>query len=403
MALSLDTCGSLEYKGDGDPDALIVSDLPMQGNSKERSGQQVEAIRLALEQSQWRAGDVNVGFQACDDSIAKTGLWDEQTCRDNARAYAGHEPLLGVVGTYNSGCAEIEIPILNRADVAMISPGNTAVCLTEQSVNCDADQPDSLYPSGRRNYARVVPNDAFQAAGLVTFAQDQGIGSPFVLYAANDPTSTGQAQSFVGAAQEAGLNLVGQGSWDPDATSYTDLFSQIASAGADAIVLAGLTEQNGGLLIDDKVSVLGDNETLPLLAFDGFGQQRTIDDAGEPSRGMYASVPGRAPEKLTGEGAAFVDELRSRVNAKQLEIYAPYAGEAAEVLLDAIAKGGDDRAAVSAAMLAAKRTNGILGSYEIQPNGDPSVGPVTIFVAQDAFESYAEVTPSKALVAAARG
>ena len=42
--------------------------------------------------------------------------------------------MLGVIGTYNSGCAAEEIPILNkRRRLAMISPGNTAVCLTESS------------------------------------------------------------------------------------------------------------------------------------------------------------------------------------------------------------------------------------------------------------------------------
>ncbi|MSO42464.1 MAG: hypothetical protein EXQ70_11335 [Solirubrobacterales bacterium] len=402
VALSTDTCGELEYGGDGDPQALIVTDLPMQGDSKERSEQQVEAVKLALEQAGWKAGDVTVGFQACDDSVAKTGLWDEQTCTDNATAYAAHEPLLGVVGTYNSGCAAIEIPILNKANVAIVSPGNTAVCLTEESVNCEDGQPESLYPNGKRNYARVVPNDAFQGAGLVTFAQDQGIDSPFVLYAADDPTSTGQARNFVGAAQEAGLDLVGQGSWDPDAKDYNDLFSQIAGAGADGIILAGLTDQNGGKLIDDKVSILGDNTTMPLLAFDGFAQQSTIDEAGAPSAGMFASVPGRSPEKLSGTGAKSVKELEGRVGGKALEFYAPYAGEAAEVLLDAIATAGDERDAVSEAVLTTKRKDGILGTYEFTPTGDPSVGQVTILVAGDTFTPEAEVTPEASLVRAAR-
>ena len=41
-------------------------------------------------------------------------------------AYAENDDVLGVVGTYNSGCAAIEIPILNEARrVAMVSPGNT--------------------------------------------------------------------------------------------------------------------------------------------------------------------------------------------------------------------------------------------------------------------------------------
>src|SRR5919108_1712822 len=86
--VSLDTCGDVEYGGKGDPAGLIVSDLPKRGNSAERSRQQVEAIRLALEQRDWKADGTAVAFQPCDDSIEETGLWAPKTCRTNAEAYA---------------------------------------------------------------------------------------------------------------------------------------------------------------------------------------------------------------------------------------------------------------------------------------------------------------------------
>ncbi len=400
--ISSDACDDAVYEGDGDPQALIVSDLPMQGDSAERSSQQVEAIRLALENNNWKAGSINVAFQACDDTIAETGLWDEALCRENAQAYVDDQDVLGVIGTYNSGCAAIEIPILNRADLAMISPGNTAVCLTEESSSCEEGQPASLYPSGKRNYARVVPNDAYQGAALVQFTQDQGSKTPFVLYAADDPTSTGQAENFQGAAAAAGLSLAGFETWDPKATDYTGVFQKVNDSNADAVILAGLTEQNGGQLIKDKVAALGSNQELPLIAFDGFAQQSTIDAAGAASEGMYASVPGRAPQNLRGAGRQFVNQLRSRVDG-DVELYAPYAGEAAEVLLDAIASDGPDRQAVTEAVLHTRRANGILGSYRFTRTGDPSVGPVTIFLADGSFEPDTEITPPADLVSAARG
>ena len=117
---------------------------------------------------------------------------------------------------------------------------------------------------------------------------------------------------------------------------------------------------------------------------------------------MIATVPGKAPENLKGAGEQFVNQLKGRVDG-EVELYAPYAGEAAEVMLDAIATGGDDRAAVTEAVLATKRTNGILGTYRITRTGDPSVGPVTFFVADGSFEPKTEVSPSADLVLAARG
>jgi branched-chain amino acid transport system substrate-binding protein len=400
--VSASSCEAVEYGGSGEPRALIVSDLPMQGDSAERSKQQVEAIRLVFDQSHWRAGDIRVAFQACDDSIAETGLWDPGTCRENARAYARHPQVLGVIGTYNSGCAAEEIPILNGAGVAMISPGNTAVCLTEASSTCEEGQPGSLYPTGRRNYLRVVPNDAFQGAALAEFARERGIERPFVLYASGDPTSTGQASNFRAAARMLGIDVVGYATWDPEASDYSGLFREVNQAQADGVVLAGLIEQNGARLIADKVRVVGSNEEVPLLAFDGFSQQSTIDQAGAAASGMFASVPGRAAENLPPAGRRFVGELEELIGDQPVELFAPYAGEAADVQLDAIAKAGSNRAGVLNALFATARSGGFLGDYAFQASGDPSVGPITVLRAGETFDPLVEIVPSQELVIAAR-
>ena len=75
-----------------------------------------------------------------------------------------------------------------------------------------------------------------------------------------------------------------------------------------------LTEEHGALVIKDKVSVLGANRgKVKLLAPDGFAQQSTIDLTGPAARGMFASVPGRVPQNLSGPGRRLVSELRTEV------------------------------------------------------------------------------------------
>jgi branched-chain amino acid transport system substrate-binding protein len=405
-ALPSSSCEAIEYGGEGEPNALIASDLPMEGDSAERSEQMVEAIRLVLENQNWQAGATRIAYQVCDDSIAETGAWDADTCRDNAHNYANNDDLIGVIGTYNSGCAAEIIPILNEAPdggVAMVSPGNTLICLTEPASGCEAGQPDSLYPSGTRNYARVVPNDAFQGAGLASFARDQGVGKPYILFAADDPTSEGQAATFQGAAKALGLQVTGFEPWDPEATDYIELMQKVRGTGADGVVLAGLLEQNGPQLIRDKVKVLGPNTgKVNLLAPDGFAQQATIDDVGPRSAGMFVSVPGRTPESLTGPGQAFVGQLTEQLGGAPVELYAPYAGQAAEVLLAAIAPS-PNRADVITALLQTKVDSGIVGAFTVTPTGDPSVGPISVSVAGDTFELEQEITPPPELVTAARG
>ena len=105
----------IRYEGDGDPDFLIASDLPLQGANRALTTQMADAVEFVLKQHDWKAGDKNIGFQSCDDATAQAGSWDSAKCSSNARAYANNETVLGVVGTFNSGCAKLEIPVANRA------------------------------------------------------------------------------------------------------------------------------------------------------------------------------------------------------------------------------------------------------------------------------------------------
>jgi branched-chain amino acid transport system substrate-binding protein len=398
-------CEEVEYGGEGDPSALIVSDLPLQGDSEERSKQMNDAIIQVLDDEGWKAGDTNVAFQACDDSIESTGEWDEQTCRDNATAYAENSDVIGVLGTYNSGCAAEIIPILNEAPdggVAMVSPGNTLVCLTEDASTCEEGQPEVLYPTGKRNYARVVPNDAVQQAGMATFAAEHAVRKPFIVIAAKDPTSEGQGRTFEGAAKSLGMEIAGVEHYDPEATSHTDLMNQVKDSGADALYVAAILELGGAQMIKDKVAVLGPNDgAVKLLAPDGFAQQSTIDQAGPDAAGMFASVPGEEPSSLTGAGATFVDQLQERVGDEPVETFAPYAGEAAEVMLDAIA-AGQDRAGVIEALFQTQVTDGITGTFAISPTGDPTPAPIAVLKAGETFEHAETVVPKPEQITAAR-
>jgi branched-chain amino acid transport system substrate-binding protein len=396
-------CGLVQYGGSGQAQALIVSDLPLQGDSRRRSLQMNTAIQLVLEGANWQAGGRNVAFQACDDSLADTGLWSKAQCQANARAYAADASVLGVIGTYNSGCAEAMIPILGKAPgggVAMVSPGNTLICLTQTSPSCGKNEPKNLYPA-RRNYARVVPNDAYQGAGLAMFAQRQEISRAYILYADGDTTSLGQAKTFRGAARKLGIEIAGFRAWNQNAANYKGLMNTVGMAAPDAILLAGLTEENGARLIKDKVAVLGPNAgPIKLLAPDGFAQQSTIDLAGAASKGMFVSVPGLVPQDLTGPGKQLVSELRKKASGP-VELFAPYAGQAADVLLGAIAKSAE-RGGVIDAVRSTKVSNGIIGSFSILSSGDPSIAPITVSEARNSFTPTSVVRPGQGLVKAAR-
>jgi branched-chain amino acid transport system substrate-binding protein len=411
-ALPSSSCTEVEFEGEGEPDVLIASDLPLQGSSRTQTVQMVEGIRFVMNQHGWKAGDVNVGYQSCDDSTAQAGKWDPGKCSQNANAYAGNESVVGLIGTFNSGCAAVIIPVLNQAPgggVAMVSPANTFVCLTEAGPGCAEDEPDKYYPAGTRNYTRVVAHDAYQGAAVAQFAQSIGVESIYIL---NDREAygLGVAQNTRNAVEELGIEVAGFAAWDPKASSYEALFRKIKSSGAQAVFLGGLIDENGGQVIKDKVSVLGPNAATPdegvvLIAPDGFTTQATIDEAGAASQGMFSTVAGVPADQLTGAGKAFVDEFTTEAGVEPpLEPYTAYAAQSAEVLLAAIEAAGADRAAIVQSLFEFTTSDGIIApEFEFNENGDPTVGPVTVYIAADSFGTHEVVTPEADLVEAAKG
>jgi branched-chain amino acid transport system substrate-binding protein len=413
QTLPSSSCESLEYEGEGEPDALIVSDLPMQGSSRTQTVQMVDAIRFILERNEWKAGDVRIGYQVCDDATAQAGKWDSGKCSQNAQAYSANSSVIGVIGTFNSGCAQIVIPVLNQAPgggLAMVSPANTLVCLTEGGPGCDSTEPDKYYPTGTRNYTRVVAHDIYQGAAMAEFAQSQGVKNVFIL---NDKESYGQgvAERFRNALSAVDIEVAGFAAWDPKAASYEALMRQIKQSGADAVFLGGLIDENGGQVIKDKVAVLGPNDgAVKLLAPDGFTQQSTIDEAGpENARNGFFSVAGVPVEELTGEGKEFIEAFQEELGGEAVDPYAAYGAQAAQVLLDAIERaGGTDRAAIIEELFNTKVENGILGTFEIGETGDPAqaggaVVGFTIYRAEEELVPETTISPKPETIDAARG
>jgi branched-chain amino acid transport system substrate-binding protein len=411
-ALPSSSCTAIEYEGEGEPDYLIASDFPLQGSSRTQTEQIVAAIRLELQNRDWQAGDYKIGFQSCDDSTAQAGKWDSGKCSQNGNAYAANDGVIGVIGTFNSGCAAIIIPVLNQAPdggIAMISPANTYVCLTQGGPGCDATEPDKYYPAGTRNYTRVVANDAYQGAAVAEFAQAQGVKKVYVL---NDKEAygLGVATNFRNAAESLGIEIAGFDAWDPKASSYEALFKKVEGTGADAVFLGGLIDENGAQVIKDKVAVLGPNDgDVKLLAPDGFTTQATIDEAGGAAEGMFMSVAGNPISEFTGAAKQFVDDLLAGpLSGKAIDPYAIYGAQAAVVLLDAIAASDGSREDVIAKMFETDCQGCLLGDFKFNENGDPTnaTGAVVGFViyrATDELTVETVIAPKPETVAAASG
>jgi branched-chain amino acid transport system substrate-binding protein len=397
--LPASSCGPLQYGGSGSPQYLIASDFPLQGASRTQTVEMGKAVAFILAQHGYKAGKYTIGYQACDDATAQAGKWDSGKCSANGNAYARNPAVIGVVGTFNSGCAEIIIPILNRAangPVAMISPANTYVGLTHGGPGTAPGEPGKYYPTGKRNYVRIVAADDFQGAADAMLAKQLGVKKVYIL---NDKEAygLGVASNFRNAAKSLGLTIAGFEAWDPKASSYEALASKIQQSGAQGVFIGGLIDENGGKLVKDLRTGLG--AAVKLMAPDGFTPIRAVvAGAGEAAEGMHVSIAGLPNEQLQGAGKAFVKAFRTVVH-KDADPYSVYAAQAAEVLLGAIATSDGSRASVAANLFKTNVKNGILGTFKLNRNGDTTSNPVTVYRVKGGKPvTFKVITPPPSLV-----
>ena len=403
-ALPSSSCADMYYQGSGSPQYIIASDLPLQGSGRTQTVQMTQAIKFILKQNNFKAGKYTVGYQSCDDATAQAGKWDSGKCAANAKAYASNSSVIGVIGTFNSGCAEIIIPVLNRANpgpVGMVSPANTYVGLTHGGPGTAPGEPDKYYPTGKRNYIRIVAADDFQGAADAVYAQQSGVKSVYVL---NDKEAygLGVATDFKNAVTKIGIKVAGFTAWDPKASSYEALGTKIKQSGADAVFLGGLICENGGKLVKDLRAGL--SQSVKIMAPDGFTPiSAVVDGAGAPNaNGMSVSVAGQPNENLPAAGKKFVKDFGATIGGKSPDPYSAYAAQSAQVLLDAIAKSDGSRASVADMLLKTKVTNGILGSFSINANGDTNSNPVTIYGIKNGDQTTIKtIVPPAKLVASA--
>jgi branched-chain amino acid transport system substrate-binding protein len=388
--------------GGGAKTLIISSDLPLQGSSKDASTAMNNAMKLYLEQVGNKAGKYKVAFKSYDDSTAAKGAWDDATCAKNAQDHVANTDEVAVMGTYNSGCAKIEVPVLNQdpdGPMLMVSHANTNPGLTKA---WDPGEPDKYYPTGKRNYARVVTTDDFQGTADSNYIfNDLHKKNCYVL---NDNQTYGQgvAQAFVSNAKKIGLKILGNQPWDAKQPNYTALFQSIKSKNPDCIFLAGIYDNNGGQLVKDKVKVLGDNTKVMMMGPDGFSGYTALQ-AQKEGEGMYLSFAGLDTESLrkNGGGAAkFLDAYKAKYGADPSTSYALYAAAALQVILKAIENSDGTRKGVtdavfSGAGITIPADQSVIGKEIIidPKTGDTNNKDISILQLKGGVETFVKAQP----------
>jgi branched-chain amino acid transport system substrate-binding protein len=378
-------CGPVFYKGPGSPQYLIASDLPLQGAGRAQNIDMQKAIQYVLDkQYHFKVGKYRVGYQGCDDSTAQTAAWDAGKCTSNGRAYAADKSVLGILGTFNSGCAKLIIPLANRAPggpLGMLSVANTAVGLTHTAAWTSPGEPDIYYPTGKRSYVRVSASDDYQgpaAADLLlsrAFKLAQGkkfapIRDVYILHD-NQTFGKGVAEAFRLRAEELNIKVLGFEPWDAKATSYEAIGNRIKATNADAVYFGGIVCNNGAKLLKDIRAAVGTGPVF--VGPDGWTPYSATLAAGSAAQGMYISYAGLPLEKLGKTGKKFIKAFGKYLHLKKGDLpppYAVYQAQGTQIMLDAIKRSNGTRASVTSQLFKTHVVNGIMGTFHFDKNGN---------------------------------
>jgi branched-chain amino acid transport system substrate-binding protein len=383
------TCRAAVYGGSGQPDALIVSDFPMQRDDAPATLAMVQAIEFVLRRHDFRAGAHRVAYQACDDATALVGSFNGEKCAANAKNYVATRSVIGVIGPYNSGCASAQIAIANRArpgPLTMVSPTTSYIGLTRKGIGVEPDDPAIFYPTGIRNFIRVYPADDVQGAAQAQLAKRLRVRRAFVfLTDPKDGYANTLAGTFAKAARRLGIRVEGPASPAPGSDHFGSVARKLRASRTDAVVIAGFNDARAAAFVRAARAAMG--HRLVVIAPDSFiPASLLLHEIGPAAAGMYVSgaVVTDPASQLPRLGREFVRQLSATQRGRTINIFAPYAAEAAEVLLAAIARSDGTRASVTRQLLDVHIEHGILGEVSFDKSGDRTQNLIPIFRARPA-------------------
>jgi branched-chain amino acid transport system substrate-binding protein len=407
--LALAACGSSSSSssksggssgGGGGKTIDVYSSLPLQGASTAQTDPMVNGIKLALSQAGGKAGPFTVNYQSLDDSTAAAGKWDPGQTAANARKAAADPKAVFYMGEFNSGASEVSIPILNQGGIPMVSPANTYVGLTTNLPGSAPGEPQKYYPTGTRNYLRIVPIDSIQAAADLIAMKQAGCTKVAV---ANDKEAYGAGlATLLGLEKkEYGVTITSNTGIDPTAPNFRSYASTIQGQGADCFFFSGIVS-NGAVQITKDV-----HAALPKAKL--FGPDGVCTDTytsqkkgGVPAALyplMQCTVATQDLSAYPG-GKDFLAAYKAKYGSANPDPYAIYGYEVMKLGLQTIAKlgaQGDSKSAVLKALFATTSRQSVLGTYGFNKDGDTTLKSYGLYKVDSTGEPvfFKTLTPTK--------
>ncbi|MEB4589532.1 branched-chain amino acid ABC transporter substrate-binding protein [Candidatus Thiothrix sp. Deng01] len=280
------------------------------------------------------------------------------------------EGVVGVIGHLNSGATIPASKVYSDNDIPQVSPSATAIKYTAQ---------------GFKTAYRVMTNDEQQGKVLGAYAAKLGKKVAII----DDQTAYGQglATEVEKAAKAAGAEVVAVEHTNDKASDFTAILTSIKGKSPEVIFFGGMDPQAAP--IAKQMRQLG--ITAQLLGGDGMQTPKFIELAGADAEGAIASIPGLPLDKMP-KGPEFQKKFESKYG--QIQLYAPYAYDAAYVMVEAMKHADSTDPAKYLPELAKTNYEGVTGKISFDAKGDLTSGPITLYKVQGGkWETLETVQP----------
>jgi len=274
-----------------------------------------------------------------------------------ANKLANNAAVLAVIGHFNSGCSIPASQIYSDSGLAMLTPGSTAVKLTDR---------------GLTNILRLVGRDDQQSRILADFALGPLSAKKIAILHDNTPYGKELADYFrrdvAGRAQVLFFEGITQGDKD-----FRAVLTRIKTLAPDTLFFGGVFVE-GGLMVR-QARELG--LAARFLSGDGSKDQTFIELAGSNTGDIYIAGP-----KVI-DNQTFVEAYRSRYS-EEPGPFSPYSYDAARLLLTALARTTPpSRDAVRAELKKLRDFQGLAGTITFDKRGDRTEALFDVFKIQD--------------------
>lgn len=358
-------------------------------------------VRLATFEMQpkFRKAGLNLASPlTLDDAAADGTKYDTGKEIVNARHCLSQRNTIGYVGTLNSGAAVVSEPILNRGNMVMISPANTATSLTCPKPAVRRAQEPSTYNHRLRypTYYRTLTTDALQGPSDAEFFKNVLHVSQYYLIDDKQTYGVGLAATFDAQAGKLGLRRIGFAHVDPNnvGSSSSAVADAVAAAHPQAVFYGGDSET--GLVLPRLLRAKG--FTGPIMGGDAIVNSDWIKASPRGAVNNYGSIPG--PD-IQHTGAGFRAAYQRRFHVP-LQTYEATSYDAAKIILQAVLKahaagrlkGGisADRKAILP-YVAATRYYGATGLTTFDHNGDTTNRKVSVYAVVNGVWTYKQLAP----------